>query len=150
MPTCPQHINQFLQDLAPAQPFPPTPEHRHHQPSTPNRTATPVHRNPPITQPIRIHRLKHARTHVDVVFGAGLAGVDDGGRVRAAGGRVFNAYRGAAFRVGVGVGAVLHDAGGERHDGVGGRGCVAAGTEAWVGLVWDGRTEDQGQGVPVL
>lgn len=54
--------------------------------------------------------------------------------MRAAGARVVNVDRGAAEGVGVGVGAVVHNAGGEGDDGGGGGGGVAAGTEAWVGV----------------
>ena len=100
-------------------------------------------RDPPVAQSLRVHRLEHARTHVDVVFGAALAGVDDGGLVDGAGAGVGDADRGAAEGVVVGVGAVLHDLGGEGYDGVGVPAGVAAGTETWGGLV---REEEEGGG----
>lgn len=88
----------------------PTPRHHPHL-LPPNRASSPIHNNPPIAQPIRVHRLEHARTHVNVVRGAALARVDYGGRVRCAGRRVVDVDRGPAFRVRVGVGAVGHDFG---------------------------------------
>lgn len=64
--------------------------------------------------------------------------------MRGARGRVVDVDRGAAFGVGVGVGAVGHDFGGEGDDGVGVAGCVAAGAETWVELVGEG---DKGEGI---
>ena len=61
-----------------------------------------------------------------------------------AGRGVGDADRGAAEGVVVGVGAIVHDFGGEGYDGVGVAVGIAAGTKAWGGLVreedggWDG------------
>ena len=112
-------------------PPPPKPAHRPLLP--PHLTPSPINHNPPVTQPIRIHRFKNARADIDVVFGAALAGVDDGGGRGGAGGRVVNVDGGAADGVVVGVGPVVHDFGGEGDDGVGVGGGVAAGAEAWEG-----------------
>lgn len=51
----------------------------------------------------------------------------------AARGRVVDVDRGAAFGVGVGVGAVGHDGRAEGHDGVAGARGVAAGAETYLG-----------------
>ena len=112
-------------------PPPPKPAHRPLLP--PHLTPSPINDNPPVTQPIRIHRFKNARADIDVVFGAALAGVDDGGGRGGAGGRVVNVDGGAADGVVVGVGPVVHDFGGEGDDGVGVGGGVAAGAEACEG-----------------
>ncbi len=55
--------------------------------------------------------------------------------MRAPGAGVVDVDRGAAEGVVVGIGAVVHDGGGEGDDGVAVAVCVAAGTETWVVLV---------------
>lgn len=58
--------------------------------------------------------------------------------MRAPRGRVVDVDRGPALRVRVRVGPVVHDFRGERDDGVRVARGVAAGAEAWGGLVWAG------------
>ena len=76
----------------------------------------PVDLDAPIAQPLRIDGLEHGRTYVDVLIGATLAGVDNGGRGLVARGRVLDVDCGAALGVVVGVGGIVHHLDGKGDD----------------------------------
>lgn len=78
------------------------------------------------------HLVKQLDIDIDILLLAGPAGVDDGGGMRFLGARVVDVDLGAAFGVGVGIGAVVHHLAGEGDDvPFGGGGVVvAAGTQA--------------------
>lgn len=91
----------------------------------------PVDLNASVAQPVRIDSLKHGRTHINVLIGASLAGVDNGGRGLVAGGRVLDVDCGAALGIVIGVGGVVHHLDGESDDEVAVGVGVAAGAETW-------------------
>lgn len=65
---------------------------------------------------VRRHLAEQGGAEIDVVGGAAVAGVDDGGPMSLARGRVEDVDGGAAFGVGVGVGGVVHHGDGQSDD----------------------------------
>lgn len=76
----------------------------------------PVDLDTSVAQPVRIDSLKHGRTHVNLLIGASLASVNNGGRGLVARGRVLDVDCGAALGVVIGVGGVVHHLDGESDD----------------------------------